>query len=190
MQPTPYRSAECERLVNAAHRLAKISQNNPVKLFRLLYLLDIKFFQEAGRSCTGETYYAMADGPAPGTLRSLLVMPDVGLDVGIGILTSTPAQGPWPFDPKPFCPSSLGILHKLETTHSKTAMRDLSLCDGNAWWRVYNRCRGVGAAIPYEMTLQRGDYPAKVEPALWQQTGLAKQSRRADGMRMGEAGMP
>ena len=30
--------------------------------------------------------------------------------------------------------------------------RDLTLDDDNAWWRVYNKRRGVGAVIPYEMT--------------------------------------
>lgn len=145
------------RLVNAAHRFARISQGNPVRLFGLLYMLDIRFFREAGRSCTGEVYYAMADGPAPGTLRPLLVMRGMDLNVAIGVLTSTRAEGPWPFDPSAYCPRALGILDDLEGRHGGAASHDLSLGDANAWWRVYTQSKGIGAPIPYEMTLSRAE---------------------------------
>jgi len=153
MQQRTQRTVEVERLVHAAHRFAKICRDNPVKLFRLLYLLDIRHFRESGQSCTGETYYAMADGPAPGTLRSLLVMRDLELDAAIGILTTTSSSGPWRFDPRPYCKHALDIMHELEVTYYKAASRDLSLDDGNAWWRVYTKGKGIGAIIPYEMTL-------------------------------------
>jgi len=155
-QKTP-RTAEWERLIHAAHRFAKICRNNPVKLFALLYMLDIRFFREAGRSCTGETYYAMADGPAPGTLRALLVMRDLELDAAIGMLTSSDSCGPWPFDARQYCKRGLAILRELESTYADASSRDLSLGDANAWWRVYTRSRGVGAIIPYEMTLPCAD---------------------------------
>jgi len=151
MQPITHRNAEMERLVHVAHRFAKICRNNPLKLFSLLYLLDIKHFRESGQSCTGETYYAMADGPAPGTLRSLLVMRDLDLDTAIGILTATSCSGPWCFDPHPYCKRALDIMRELEGSYQKATTRDLSLDDSNAWWRVYTK--GVGAVIPYEMTL-------------------------------------
>ena len=151
MQQITQRIAEKDRLVHVAHRFAKICRNSPVKLFSLLYLLDIRHFREAGQSCTGETYYAMADGPAPGTLRSLLVMRDLDLDAAIGILTATNSSGPWHFDPRPYCKLALDIMHELEATYHKAASRELSLDDANAWWRVYTK--GVGAIIPYEMTL-------------------------------------
>ena len=147
------RTVDRERLVHAAHRFAKISRNSPVKLFALLYMLDIRFYRLAGRSCTGETYYAMADGPAPGTLRHLLVMRDLGLDAGIGLLTATDSGGPWTFEPRHYCQRGLAILRELEAAHAQAGSRDLSLGDADAWWRVYTRSRGVGAAIPYEMTL-------------------------------------
>lgn len=166
------KTVERERLVNAAHRLAKISQNNPVKLFSLLYMLDIRFFRETGRSCTGETYYAIADGPAPGTLRPLLTMRDLELSKGIGVLTATDTQGPWYFDTKQYCQRGLAILHELESAYRQTTSRDLRLGDGNAWWRVYTKSKGVGAAIPYEMTLPCDDIiPPFDNPA--ERTGFA-----------------
>lgn len=153
MQQKNPRTVEREKLVSAAHRFAKISQGNPVKLFSLLYMLDIRFFRETGQSCTGEVYYAMADGPAPGALRSLLVMRDLELDTGIGLLTATDTQGPWHFDPQHYCQRGLSILHDLENTYRLATPRDLSLGDANAWWRVYTKSRGIGAVIPYEMTV-------------------------------------
>jgi len=153
MQTLPKRIAEMDRLVHAAHRFAKICRNNPVKLFGLLYLLDIRHFREIGQSCTGETYYAMADGPAPGTLRSLLVMRDLDMDAAIGMLTATTGSGPWHFDPRHFCTHALNTMHELEATYYKADPQDLNLDDGNAWWRVYTKGRGVGAVIPYELTL-------------------------------------
>jgi hypothetical protein len=157
MQHKSPRSSDTERLVNAAHRFAKIARNSPVKLFGLLYMLDIRFYRMTGRSCTGETYYAMADGPAPGRLRHLLVMRDLGLDAGIGLLTATDSSGPWPFEPRHYCQRALAIVRELEKTYADAGSRELSLGDANAWWRAYNRSRGVGAIIPFEMTLPNAD---------------------------------
>ncbi len=159
MQQKAQKTVERERgrLLNAAHRFAKIAQDNPVKLFGLLYMLDIRFFREAGRSCTGEIYYAMADGPAPGSLRPLLVMRDWGLNTAIGLLTATDANGPWHFDPRQYGHRELTIMHELEATYAKATSRDLNLDDANAWWRVYTRRRGIGAVIPYEITLPCAD---------------------------------
>jgi hypothetical protein len=124
-----------------------------VKLFCLLYMLDIRFFRESWRSCTGEIYYAMADGPAPGTLRALLVMRHLDLDAGIGLLTMTDTQGPWPFDERYYSGRELEILGRLEESYANATSRELVLGDGHAWWKVYTNSRGVGAVIPYEMTL-------------------------------------
>lgn len=148
-----------DRLVHAAHRFAKISRNDPVKLFTLLYLMDIRLYRESGQCCTGEFYYAMADGPAPGSLRSLLVMRDWELDAAIAVLTSTDYGRSWAFNPKLFCQQSLDIMETLETAHGNNPAREIPLEDANAWWRVYTTTRGVGAQIPYEMTL--GNSPAQ-----------------------------
>ena len=148
-----HRNLDRERLVNSAHRFAKISRNDPVKLFYLLYLLDISFFRLVGISCTGEAYHAIADGPAPRSLRSLLVMRDLDIHAAIGVLTSTDSIGPWFFDPRIYCHTSLKIIHELEANYREATSRDINLDDDNAWWRVYNKSRGVGAIIPYEMTL-------------------------------------
>lgn len=166
MLQKPQSSTDLERLVHAAHRFAKICRDNPVKLFNLLYMLDIRHYREAGQSCTGETYFAMADGPAPGTLRSLLVMRELDLDAAIGILTSTSSSGPWRFDPRPYCKNALDIMHELEASYYKATSRDLSLDDGNAWWRVYTKGKGVGAAIPYEMTLSPASNVIGVEKTI------------------------
>ena len=152
MQYNSQRNPNRERLVNAAHRFANISRNDPLKLFYLLYMLDVSFFRELGMSCTGESYYAMADGPAPGTLRTLLVMRDLDIHAAIGVLTSSDSIGPWFFDTRLYCQASLEIIHSLETKYRGATARDLTLDDDNAWWRVYNKRRGVGAVIPYEMT--------------------------------------
>ena len=153
MQQKHQRNGDRERLVHAAHRLANISRHDPIKLFSLLYMLDIRLFRESGRSCTGEFYYAMADGPAPGSLRSLLVMREIDMHAAIGVLTATNSHGPWDFDPKAYCQLGLEILQELEAKYCKVPSRDLAIEDDNAWWRVYNKSRGVGAIIPYEMTL-------------------------------------
>lgn len=159
------KNPERERLVNAAHRFAKISCRDPLKLFFLLYMLDIKFFREMGKSCTGEIYYAMADGPAPGSLRSLLVMRDLEIHAAIGVLTGTDSLGPWSFDARSYCQCSLGIVYDLETAYRDVNAKELTLDDDNAWWRVYNKSRGVGAAIPYEMTLGRSRLTRSVDKA-------------------------
>jgi hypothetical protein len=153
MQHIMQRNPERERLVNAAHRFAKISRHDPVKLFYLLYMLDIRLYREIGKICTGEFYYAMADGPAPGSLRPLLVMRDLDMQAAIGVLTSTDSTGPWYFDARAFCQCALENMHELETIYRDANSWELRLDDGNAWWRVYNKSRGVGAIIPFEMTL-------------------------------------
>jgi hypothetical protein len=61
------------------------------------------------------------------------------------------------FNAGPYCQRSLSILSELENLHHKTHLRELRLGDANAWWRVYTKSRGIGAPIPYEMTLPRGD---------------------------------
>lgn len=149
MQPV----ADHERLVNAAHRLARISQDDPLKLFRLLYLLDVQRYRDTGQCCTGEAYYALADGPAPGTLRSALIMREMDLSRAIGILTATDSHLPWTFDARPFSSAELALLGELESRYGGTPAWQLALDDENAWWRVYNARGGVGAMIPYEMTL-------------------------------------
>jgi hypothetical protein len=153
MQHKMQRNPERERLINAAHRFAKISRHDPVKLFYLLYMLDIRLYRENGKICTGEFYYAMADGPAPGSLRSLLVMRDLDMHAAIGLLTSTDTIGPWYFDARAFCQCALENLHELETTYRDANSWELRPDDANAWWRVYNKSKGVGAIIPFEMTL-------------------------------------
>jgi len=147
------RNLDRDRLVTCAHRFAKISRNDPVKLFYLLYLLDVNFFRSVGISCTGEIYHAIADGPAPRSLRSLLVMRDLDIHAAIGVLTSTDSIGPWFFDPRIYCQTSLKIIHELEANYREATSREINLDDDNAWWRVYNKSRGVGAIIPFEMTL-------------------------------------
>lgn len=145
------RTLKVDRLFNAAQRFAEISKDNPVKLFCLLYMLDIRHYRETGESCTGESYFAMADGPAPGSLRPLLAMRGLDLRQGISLLTDSPAEGEWRFDPHPYRKNALDIMRELENCYRSCQKRDLCLDDGHAWWRVYNK--GVGAVIPYEMTL-------------------------------------
>ncbi len=178
MQRKMPEAAGRQRLVNAAHRFARISREDPVKLFGLLYMLDLRLFRNLGRSCTGEVYHALADGPAPATLIPLLVMRDLGLDAGIGFLTSTDAKGPWPFESRHFCPHALAILNELEEAFGQAPLQNSQLDDANAWWSVYTGSRGVGATIPYEMTLgafERSFAPGKSvrrqpgEPA-WRRT--------------------
>ena len=146
-------TAEHERLINAARRLAQVSSGDPLKLFRLLYRLDVQHFRDSGRSCTGETYYALADGPAPGGLRSALTMRDLDLDTAIGVLTATDSQRPWSFNARYFSSRDLALLDELETLYRDAPSWELALEDSHAWWRVYNSRGGVGAAIPYEMTV-------------------------------------
>jgi len=153
MRANTQRTAERERLVNAAHRLAQLSQGDALKLFRLLYMLDVQHFRSAGRSCTGETYYALADGPAPGTLRPALIMRDLDLDTAIDVLTATQPRESWSFDPRYFNSRDLSILNEIENHCGGVPACQLRVEDANAWWRVYNTRGGVGAVIPYEMTL-------------------------------------
>ena len=146
-------STEHERLVNAAHRLAQVSSGDPLKLFRLLYRLDVRHFQDSGRSCTGETYFALADGPAPGTLRSALMMRELDLDTAIAVLTATDYRAPWSFSARSFSAPDLALLEELETLYRDVPSCELMLEDAHAWWRVYNSRGGVGAPIPYDMTM-------------------------------------
>lgn len=95
----------------------------------------------------------MADGPAPGSLRSLLVMRDLDIHAAVGVLTLSDSIGPWQFNPRVYCNTGMELILKLENTYREATSRDLSLDDNNAWWRVYNKSKGVGAIIPYEMTL-------------------------------------
>ncbi|MFM8333900.1 MAG: hypothetical protein ACKN9T_19710 [Candidatus Methylumidiphilus sp.] len=164
MQQNPHRTLDHERLVQAAHRFAEISRDNPVKLFSLLYMLDIRHFRLTGESCTGEVYYAMADGPAPGALRPLLVMRDMELDAAIGMLTATNTHGPWTFEAQAYGKRAIDIMQELETLYRHAALRDLRLNDANAWWRVYTKTHGVGAVIPYEMTLPGQAAADKAQP--------------------------
>ena len=180
MQHKTQRISERDRLVNAAHRFAKISRRDPLKLFYLLYMLDIKFFREMGMSCTGESYFAMADGPAPGTLRSLLVMRDLEIHVAIGILTASDTTGPWYFEPHSFSPCALEILYELEIDYRDASASELSLDDDNAWWRVYTQGRGVGAIIPYEMTLGSTQYGQRNLKQAIASTKFAKGFRMID----------
>ena len=148
-----------KRLINASHRLAIISNQDPVKLFYLLYMLDIGHFREMGESCTGETYYAMANGPAPGTLRSLLVMRNLDIHAAIDVLTSSDSLGPWHFDANCFSQFALEILNDLIYNYREVGSKDISLDDNKAWWQVYNK--GVGGIIPFELTLGSNSYSSE-----------------------------
>jgi hypothetical protein len=79
-------------------------------------------------------------------------MRDLDIHAAIGVLTSSDSIGPWYFDARAFCQCALENLHELETTYREANSWELSLDDDNAWWRVYNKSRGVGAIIPFEMT--------------------------------------
>ncbi len=161
---------ERERLINAAHRFAKISEHDPMKVFSLLYMLDVRLYREVGKICTGEVYYAMADGPAPGSLRSLLVMRDLDIHSAIGVLTSTESLGPWRFDPKQYCQNALEIMHELESAYRYAASGDIILDDDNAWWRVYTKSRGVGAVIPFELTMEGTHFGSVTENTVGSKT--------------------
>ena len=147
-------------LHNASHRLATIADQDPVKLFYLLYMLDIRHFREMGESCTGETYYALADGPVPGTLRSLLVvMRNLDIHAAIDVLTSSGSLGPWHFDANCFSQFALEILNDLIYNYREVGSKDISLDDNKAWWQVYNK--GVGGIIPFELTLGSNSFSSE-----------------------------
>lgn len=140
------------------------------KLFRLLYLLDVRHFQQTGVIATGESYAAYEFGPAP--VRLFEILPhsqrwwqfelrdvlqrkhDESIDFG-QVCWSAPEAA---FDDDSFSPLQLSLLADLAKQHALVHYREIDLSpDNGAWEATWFHGRGKGSVIPWERTLRVDD---------------------------------
>lgn len=112
---TKMKSVERQKLLEAiAYFLGNTKRVGLVKLFKLLYYLDMLHFRETGRSVTGLLYKALPYGPVPTDLyRELGKMPaDMA---GLLTVTSLPADDS-AIDSPP-ARTSIKLRHEIGTQH-------------------------------------------------------------------------
>lgn len=183
------------RLTNAVVYFASRTRYcGTAKLFRLLYLFDVRHFQETGAVATGESYAAYEFGPAPvglfetiphsfwqSELRKVLQRtPDESIDFG-QVRWSAPQEG---FEDDSFSAFQLEILANLATRFAIAHYRDVDLsADNGAWQATWFHGRGRGKAVPLELTLSAEDpkTPLILELHREEQARTVRRASRSSG---------
>lgn len=166
-----------EKLVNAIVFFAdRTSQCGKVKLFKLLYLLDLQHFIETGRSVTGVDYYAWRMGPVPIELaeewldweddlgRAISVeLIDTGLERPLELVKPNQAA-----DLSYFSNRERRILERLVTDFRLVpgkAMIEVTHQPGGPWEQVWADGRGNNQPIPLELALNDENRASIMESA-------------------------
>lgn len=174
--------SERQRLLQAVVFFASYTQHcGKIKLFKLLYLLDFEHFHQTGKSATGLDYQAWKFGPVPIDLMEEWedMAPDLASLVHIAeekVIDyehqSVRVNDGVQFDPEPFSPRQLRIMHALAEQHRNTyspKMIDVTHAQNGAWDRVWQHGQGAHRAIPYELAISGADPHAEVVRELAQE---------------------
>jgi hypothetical protein len=157
-----------EKLINAIIYFTKETKHcHTLKLFKLLNFLDFENYRQTGKSVTGLEYKAWPNGPAPSELwhEFLNPRPDLAQAVLVNLvrddMTHEPKRreikGRRPFDSKHFTKREREIMEKLAFFFRDARgddMSEVSHARNLPWGKVYQRGRGNGRVIPYELALE------------------------------------
>jgi uncharacterized phage-associated protein len=174
--------SERQRLLQAVVFFASYTQHcGKIKLFKLLYLLDFEHFRQTGKSATGLDYQAWKFGPVPIDLMEEWedMAPDLASLVHIAEekvidyeRQSVRVNDGVQFDPEPFSPRQLRIMHALAEQCRNTyspKMIDVTHAQNGAQDRVWQHGQGAHCAIPYELAISGADPHAEVVRELAQE---------------------
>lgn len=156
-----------EKLINAINFFARNTKHcHTLKLFKLLNFLDFEHFRATGTDVTGLSYNAWENGPVPPTLwrelreggkpdlrKSVLVAP-VNDDL-TNQLMRRDLKPLAPFDDGYFSKRELDIMKKLAEVFYDAEGVDMSAVSharNLPWGKVYQKGKGSGREIPYELT--------------------------------------
>jgi uncharacterized phage-associated protein len=156
-----------EKLINAIIFFAtNTNYCGKVKLFKLLYFLDFRHYQERGRSVTGLDYFAWDMGPVPKELREELRNPkpdfsqkieltQIPTNKGNEMLGINPSNS---FSPKYFTKRELRIMKELSEeyrdTKAKKMIKDSHL-ENQPWHQIYEVENKKDCQIPYDLALRK-----------------------------------
>lgn len=174
-----------EKLLNAIVFFASnIRGLGKTKLFKLLFLLDFRHFEQTGKSVTGLEYRAWPMGPVPAELSKRIKSPDEALQKTFQIqperVYSYIRHAVRPlveFDPSDFTPRELRLMESLAATYSLTTADDMvevTHAEGGAWESVWQDGEGKDRKIPYERVNAEGEqHPQHVLEAAKEYLALA-----------------
>lgn len=134
-----------------------------VKLFRLLYVLDVMHFQQTGQTVTGEHYAAYEFGPAPVYLYehwdqiyselyrngALASVSDASIDFNERCYETTARLDPSHFTRRQHV-LMVGLAEKYQNSQHKEVILGN---DNNAWAKTWKHGAGKGKPIPFELTV-------------------------------------
>lgn len=155
------RNRDREKLVQSivyfAHNTKYLGK---VKLFKLLYLMDFRHFQETGRSVTGLDYSAWKCGPVPVTVYQEWEDPDNDFKDAIKIeqklvitFVRKSVSARVKFDDSHFTKRELRIMNELATKYydaRSPKMIDVTHEQNGAWAKTWENGKGQNKTIPYE----------------------------------------
>ena len=137
-----------------------------VKLFKLLYFLDFKHFEQTGRSVTGLTYRAWPLGPVPNKLNDEWQAPSPDFNEHLNRVNHTLRTGKErqavqvrkPFRAEIFTQRELSLLETLAKKHFRDTAKDMtdaSHFETGPWDEIYNVQGCEQEEIPYDLALLR-----------------------------------
>ncbi|MGH8611990.1 MAG: Panacea domain-containing protein [Gammaproteobacteria bacterium] len=159
-------SHEREKLINAiiffAHNTRYLGKT---KLFKLLYFLDFKHYQDTGRSVTGMDYYAWKMGPVPVELYEEVDMPEPDLAEKVEFSEKATRRGTMlvvkplvGFDDSLFSKRELRIMDSLAMEFYETLAEDMietTHLENQPWHKIYVEEGRRQQLIPYELALRK-----------------------------------
>jgi uncharacterized phage-associated protein len=156
-----------EKLIAAIIFFAQNTQNcSKTKLFKLLFLLDFEHFKAAGRTVTGNDYFALPRGPVPLALHNEFDLEESQADFESSVDIETqdffghkrllvkPKKN---FDASIFTKREIQLLSQIATSYrTQTAkeMVDVTHAENGAWDKVYRGGSGIGVKIPYNLAFE------------------------------------
>lgn len=157
-----------EKLLNAIiYFVANTKHCHTLKLFKLLNFLDFEHFRQTGQSVTGLNYKAWENGPAPSELWHELRAPAEDLASAVVVtpirdditdeLLRRDLKPRRKFDGRYFSPRELEIMERLVFFFAETRsddMSEVSHARNLPWGKVFQRGKGQGSDIPYELMFE------------------------------------
>jgi uncharacterized phage-associated protein len=156
---------------------------NKLKLFKLLYFLDMDHYKATGRPVTSLHYFAWPMGPVPKELfeeidkpkedfkKFIKIIPQSFLDPDFKVASPSKAiifKPTVTFNEKIFSPRELKLMNRLVEIYKDVGAKDISEIShakGDPWDRVFNIEKNKQAEIPFIYALDMTDAKITKEQA-------------------------
>lgn len=168
---------EREKLVNSIVFFAKkVKGLGKVKLFKLLYFVDLEHFRQTGRTLTGLEYKAMKMGPVPQDLYNELDNVAKHKDLRAAIIAMPAKSGKShydrrsenaviikakaTFDKQFFSKRELDILEKIVEVYKDVLSNDISDIAHNRdlpWYKVFVEDKNINGPLPFDLAIGHKD---------------------------------